>query len=251
MKPSQHGLHRKGRGARENLFCCLAGRGYYTDLLNGPHQLERVVMSKHLSLTIRLSFASIICLVILPVCVYAQRPTAPASELRDPNAEARERQQREAQLRSAELLQPASKSTAPTIPLKQMAEDFKQIQILRNNVVRHLLSEKPLDYKFIANETEEINKRAGRLAEHLDRDTTPTEKKEESAQTEVADDKVKDALIRMCKHIDSFTENPSFKTPDVYDVKQAERARHDLQDVVKLSDGILKTAERLKKTQKN
>lgn len=212
-------------------------------------------MYKHLSRsrTTRLALVSIagLTMFLLPICTYGQQTSAPPSEMRDPNAEARERQQREAQLRSAELLQPVNKKPGPTIPLKQMAEDFKQIQILRNNVVRHLLAEKPLDYKFIANETEEINKRAGRLAERLERDTTSNDKQEESAQTEVADNQVKDALIKLCKHIDSFTENPSFKTPDVYDVKQAERARHDLQDVVKLSDGISKTAERLKKTQKN
>jgi hypothetical protein len=169
--------------------------------------------------------------------------------MRDPFSEVRERQRREAQLRSAEILQPADKKnqSVPAIPLKQMADDFKQIQVLRNSVVRHLLAEKPLDYKFITGETAEINKRAVRLAEHLQSTSAEGEKKEEPTQTEISDDQIKNALIKMCKEIDSFTENPSFKNPEVLDLKEAERARHDLREVVRLSTSINKAAERLNK----
>jgi hypothetical protein len=70
---------------------------------------------------------------------------------------------------------------------KQVREDFRGIQVIRNNVVRHLLSEKPLDYKFIATETEGINKRANRLKAHLAREAVVGEKKDEGKQLELGD----------------------------------------------------------------
>ena len=187
----------------------------------------------------------------VPVGVHAQQTTAPPTEMRDPFAEVRERQRREAQLRSAEILTPADKKAGrPGIPLKQIADDFKQIQILRNNVVRHLLGDKPLDYKFVADESAEINKRAGRLAERLESTGAEDEKKEELQPMEIPEDQIKYALVNMCKRIDSFTENPSFKNAEVFDLKQAEKARKDLREVVQLSSGITKTADRLKKEKK-
>src|SRR5689334_12759699 len=95
----------------------------------------------------------------------AQQTGPPPVGNRDPFAEVRERQQREAQLRSAEMPAEVRKldKRSEEAAAEQMREDFKIIQIRRNNLVRHLLSEKPFDYKFIAGEAEEINKRASRL----------------------------------------------------------------------------------------
>lgn len=172
---------------------------------------------------------------------------------RDPFAEVRERQQREAQLRSAEMLG-ASKTTdrrGAEAAAEQMREDFRRIQILRNKVVRHLQSDKPLDYKFIAEGAEEINKRAGRLKTQLMREAADAEKKPQEKQFEIGDAQVKDALVTMCRRIDSFTENPIFKVPDVVDVQQSAKAGRDLRDVIRLSDAVRKAAERLNKISKN
>lgn len=99
--------------------------------------------------------------------------------VKDPFADVRERQQREAQLRSAEMVGLGKKPDTRDLEAaaKQMSEDFKGIQVMRNNVVRHLLSQKPLDYKFIASETERINKRANRMKAHLTRESVEGEKK--------------------------------------------------------------------------
>jgi hypothetical protein len=199
----------------------------------------------------QLGFAAVVCLLILaPNSVRGQQniPTAPA--VKDPFGEIRERQQREAQLRSAEMMGPARKADTRDFEAgaKQMREDFKAIQVKRNNVVRHLLSEKPLDYRFIVAETEEINKRANRLKAHLTRDSVEGEKKEESKPVELGDDQMKGALVTMCKRIDSFTENPVFKLPDVVDAPQSAQAGRDLRDVILLSQGIVKLAEKLNKT---
>lgn len=171
-------------------------------------------------------------------------PGPPAPGNRDPVGEARERQQREAQLRGLEMLGGAKKEDrrAAEAAAEQMKDDFKNLQVLRNKVVRHLRSEKPLDYKFIAEEAEEINKRAGRMKNYLTRAAAEGEKKE---PVEIGEGQMKDALVTMCKRIDSFTENPIFKEPAVADVNQSAKADRDLRHILLLSDGIKRTAEKL------
>jgi len=132
-----------------------------------------------------------------------------------------------------------------------MREDFRRIQILRNAVVRHLQSGGPLDYKFIARETEEINKRAGRLKTHLVREVPGGENKWPEKPADLDGARLTEALVRMCHRIDSFTENPLFKIPEVIDVKDAERAGRDLRDILRLSEAAGKAAERLVKTSRN
>jgi hypothetical protein len=179
----------------------------------------------------------------------AAPPGPPAPGNRDPVGEMRERQQREAQLRSAEMMGTVrTTDRRGAAAAAQMREDFKSIQILRNKVARHLLSEKPLDYKFVAGEAGEINKRAGRLKSHLLPAPPDGPKKEPEATVEIADEQMRDALATMCKRIDSFTENPLFKVPDVVDVDQTAKANRDLRHIILLSEGIMKTAERLNKT---
>lgn len=199
-------------------------------------------------------FMAAVCVFTLAInSAQAQQTGPPPPGNRDPFAEVRERQQREAQLRSAEMMGGVKKldRRSAEAAAEQMREDFKSIQLLRNKLVRHLLSDKPFDYKFIATETEEINKRANRLKTHLLREVPEGEKKGQEKQVEITDAQMKDALLTMVKRIDSFTENPVFKVPEVVDVQQSAKANRDLRHVILLSDGIRKTAERLSKTDKN
>ena len=59
-----------------------------------------------------------------------------------------------------------------------------------------------------------------------------------------------DALVTMCKRIDSFTENPTFKLLDVVDRRAIPKASRDLRAIIQLSDGIVKAAEKLNKCTK-
>ena len=122
-----------------------------------------------LSKAIWVGFVAVVgLLTLVPNSVKSQNlPASPGA--RDAFSEVRDRQQREARLRSAEMAEPAKKLNTRELEeaAKQMREDFKGIQVMRNNVVRHLQSKKTLDYKFIASEAEEIRKRANRLKAHL------------------------------------------------------------------------------------
>jgi hypothetical protein len=199
---------------------------------------------------VQVGFVAAVCSITLaPNSVQCQQTIPTAPSVKDPFGEVRERQQREAQLRSAEMVGPARKADARDFEAgaKQMREDFKAIQVMRNNVARHLLSGKPLDYKFIAGETQGINKRANRLKAHLTRESVEGEKKEESKPVELGDNQMKGALVTMCNRIDSFTENPVFKLPDVVDAPQSAKAGRDLRDIIVLSGSIVKLVEKLNK----
>ena len=180
-------------------------------------------------------------------------PGPPAPGNRDPFGEARERQRREAQLRSAEMVtgtKPPNRRAAEAAA-EQMRDDFRSLQLLRNQVVRHLQSNQSPDYKLIADKTGEINKRASRLKTHLVPEAAPAgEKKEPEKPADIPDEKLTDALVRMCRRIDSFTENPVFKQPDVVNVEQSAKAGRDLLEVIRLSDGLNRLSERLDKTRK-
>jgi hypothetical protein len=236
------------------LRCCLpVNRGIILASLST--EKRRLVMGTRRgpSPPVAVGFVVAACVFMLAISpARAQQSGPPPVGNRDPFAEIRERQQREAQLRSAEILGGPKKldKRAEEAAAEQMRDDFKAIQVRRNNLVRHLLSEKPFDYKFIATETEEINKRASRLKTHLLREVPEGEKKEENKEVEIADAQMKDALVTMVKRIDSFTENPVFKVPDVVDVEQTVKADRDLRRVILLSEGIRKTAERLSKAQR-
>lgn len=202
-------------------------------------------------------FVGLVCFLALSAgAVVAQQGTAPGPPPpgnRDPFAEVRERQQREAQLRSAEMVGTVKLTDRRSVEVavEQMRDDFRRIQMLRNGMVRHLQSGQPPDYKFIAHEAEEINKRAVRLKTHLLREVPESEKKGPEEQPDLEGARLTEALVRMCHRIDSFTGNPLFKIPEVIDVKEAEKAGRDLRDILQLSEAVGKAAERLRKTGHN
>jgi hypothetical protein len=202
--------------------------------------------------TFALCFAAACVLALAAGEARAQQPPVPGppvTEGRTPIAETRNRQQREAMLRNTELLRPARPGDprGAEAAAEQLREDFRRIQLLRNSVARHVLSGRPLDYKFVGGESEEINKRAARLKSHLLRDA---DGKKEEKPAELADAEVKDALVRMCHLIDSFTENPVFKVLDVVDVEQSARAGRDLLDIIELSGAVRRASERLHKARR-
>jgi hypothetical protein len=209
-------------------------------------------MKNHRALLVvgQLAFSTAVgLLTFTPQAVRGQQTIPSAPAVKDPFGEIREMQRREAQLRGAEIFGPGRRGNTsdPEAGAKQMREDFKAIQVIRNNVARHLLSEKPLDFKFIAEETVAINKRANRLRAYLTLESVEGQKKEESKALELGDNQMKGALVTMCKRIDSFTENPVFKLTEVVDAPQSAKAKSDLRDIILLSDGIVKLAEKLNK----
>lgn len=209
--------------------------------------------------------ATLFLLTVTALAVRAQtgRPAGigpPPAGSRDPFARIREMQQREARLRSAEMTTAESTDQrAMQAAIEQVRQDFKHIQILHNEIVRSLTAAQPLDYGVISEKAGEVNKRANRLKAFLaspppaeeGKARKSEEEKSQRNQIEFNREEMKDALVTLCKRIESFVENPVFKVTGVVDVQQATRARGDLDQIIQISGGVRKGAERLSKTFKH
>jgi len=178
----------------------------------------------------------------------------------NPNLDTRQRQVDEGRLRSAEVDAKANSAADEKnqklleAAIANMKEDFSRIQVVRNDIARNLVARKPLDYTLVSQQTAEINKRANRLNDYI-RARAPEEAKENSLP-EMQREEMIDALVRLCKLIDSFTENPALKNAATIDAKDIPRAKEnkanadrDLLAIIKLSNSLQKKSESLKLSQ--
>jgi hypothetical protein len=138
--------------------------------------------------------------------------------------------------------------------IANMKEDFTRIQVLRNDIARNLVARKPLDYQLISEQTAEINKRASRLNVYMRAHDADGQKENDSE--DLKNDEIVSALVRLCKLIDSFTENPALKNAATIDSKDVAKAKEnkanadrDLLAIIRLSDSLRKQTEKLKITQ--
>jgi hypothetical protein len=173
----------------------------------------------------------------------------------NPNLQDRVRQVNEGRLRSAELDAGVEEENKKRLQaaIVNMKEDFARIQVVRNDIARNLVAHKPLDYKLVSDQTAEINKRTSRLNVYI-RARAP-EDKEQNNSAELKSEEMIGALVRLCKLIDSFTENPSLKNAATVDSKEITKAKEDkanadrdLLAIIKLSSIIQKKSEDLRTT---
>lgn len=169
----------------------------------------------------------------------------PAGPRVDPAAaRIREEQQREMQLRNMGGHGPTDERTVRAAA-KQLGEDFKRIQIIRNDVAGAVVSGATLDFNRVAEQTSEVRKRALRMQTYLGLRPPEVGGGGKTAQTEYDEKQMRDALAKLCHRIDSFVSNPRFKSPSVVDVKGTESASRDIQEIISLSANIKSSAESL------
>jgi hypothetical protein len=173
----------------------------------------------------------------------------------NPNLQDRFRQVDESRLRSAEMDVGADERNQKLLQaaIANMREDFSRIQVLRNDIARNLIARKPLDYKLVSEQTAEINKRTSRLNVYM-RAHVPEDEKDKSP--ELKSEEMIGTLVRLCKLIDSFTENPALKNAATIDSKDIAKAREnkanagrDLLAIIKLSASLQKKSESLRMSQ--
>jgi hypothetical protein len=165
----------------------------------------------------------------------------------NPNVGDRIRQIDEGRLRGAETNVSLEEENQKRLQaaIVNMKEDFKRLQVLRNDIARNLVARKPLEYKLVAEQTAEINKRASRLNVYM-RARAAEEEKPNTAD-DLKNDEMVGALVKLCKLIDSFSENPALKNAATVDSKEVAKskedkasANRDLLAIIKLSAGIQK-----------
>jgi hypothetical protein len=189
---------------------------------------------------------AVACLLIHGAAQAQQVPQPPI--VKDPKAATREQQDREATLRSAEVDAALDKAKArrAEINLDRVKQDYKRIQVLRNEVAHIAIAGVPFDYKAIAERAESINKSAERLKSTLLPNAAESKPPGQKTAAEFNQTEMRSALVRLCKLIDRFVENPSLKNPDVTDAQQVVRAGNDLLSILELSGNVRRSAEKLK-----
>lgn len=174
----------------------------------------------------------------------------------NPNVGDRVRQIDEGRLRSAEVDAGTEERNEKLLAaaIANIKEDFSRIQVLRNDIARNLLAHKPLDYKLVSEQTAEISKRTSRMNIYMRARVAADEK--ENNSPELKSEEMVGALVRLCKLIDSFTENPALKNAATVDTKEVAKAREnkanadrDLLAIIKLSGSLQKKSENLRMSQ--
>jgi len=168
----------------------------------------------------------------------------------NPNLDDRIRQIDEGRLRGAETNVSLEEENQKRLQaaIVNMKDDYKRIQVLRNDIARNLVARKPIEYRLVAEQTAEINKRASRLNVYMQA-RVPEEQKL-STTDELKNEEMVGALVKLCKLIDSFTENPALKNAATIDSKEIAKAKEnranadrDLLAIIKLSASIQKKSE--------
>src|SRR5713101_6727650 len=174
----------------------------------------------------------------------------------NPNLDDRIRQVDESRLRSAEMDVGTEEKNQKLLQaaIANMKEDFSRIQVLRNDIARNLVARKPVDYKLVSDQSAEINKRASRMNVYMRARAAEDEKQDNLA--ELKSEEMVGALVRLCKLIDSFTENPALKNAATVDAREIAKAKEDkahadrdLLAIIKLSASIQKKSENLRTPQ--
>ena len=161
------------------------------------------------------------------------------------------RRERERQLILQPLPAKKDDDSVRLAALKQIKEDFKNIQGLNNTMMAKAWSREELDYDYISDKVSQIRAKAVRLKTNLSLpEAEDVEKKQlDSMVTGVKEFRA--ALLLLDRSIMSFVTNPLFKEGNVVEVNLATKASRDLETVVQLTNRIKKAASALNKISKD
>lgn len=132
--------------------------------------------------------------------------------------------------------------------LAEVNEDFERLRAINDEVKNASLPGSAVNYKTILGNSLEIRKRATRLKTNLT-GLPKAENEEKRRKDSVPADEaqMKSLLSSLNGVMTSFLSNPVFSDMGTLDNQLALRARHDLEDLIELSDVLKKGAEKLGK----
>lgn len=196
-----------------------------------------------------LIFAALCFLTVFSTPILAQRTSRSTGMERRSEEMNRRRDQleREMLLRGVEPKSEDAEEKPAPATVSQVRQDFERIQAVYNEFVRDMASNKPLDYRFVADATAEIKKCSSRLKSHLALPSSDNSGKSRKQQADARDDRIQAELLLLTNHIRSFVTNPLFESSGAIDIKLSTMASQDLEKIIELSDQIRKRADKLNK----
>lgn len=134
----------------------------------------------------------------------------------------------------------------PQVIMAEVNEDFGRLHAINQELKATIKSTAPPDFKHVADSSTEIKKRATRLKANL-LILPPPPKDDKRPKTPDPDD-INPLLKVMDGVLDSFLKNPIFRDVGEIDLQLADKARQDLEVMIKLSDKLRKAAEKCGRT---
>ena len=129
----------------------------------------------------------------------------------------------------------------------QINDDFQRVQVIHNELVRMLQSDKGLDYGRVADLSADLKKRGTRLRENL----VLPQAEETSQQTKrpdvIDDQQVRKNIVSLHDLVVSFVGSPLFKNLGVIDAKVLDQATDNLDKLIDLSEELKREAKLLNK----
>jgi hypothetical protein len=132
----------------------------------------------------------------------------------------------------------AKENVDPKVLFTQVQEDFTAIHVTNNELAEVLERKDPLDLNVVAKPVTEICMRAARLMENLT-ESKMKNREQTQAQNAASPTELKDRLQALDKLIVEFTHNRVFKEESAEDEKLAKPALIDLDQIIKVSNGLL------------
>ena len=188
--------------------------------------------------------AALVFVALLPALARAQssQSAQAAREARRMEMEMRQRALRD--LNQMINKRPA-KAPDPRPDFNEVAEEFKQLQLVNYALAAVTDPRVTLDYARVRKESAEVRKRAARLKSYLSLPEVEAAGKQEKAVEIQTPEALRAAVGRLDSLVNSFAWNPVFQRPDVVDLEQSTKAGRDLAGILSLSERIRKSAEEL------
>ena len=194
--------------------------------------------------TRRLKLATIAALALVALSPAAARAQS-SQAARD--ARRMEMEMRQRTLRDLEKMVNKKRSKAPDArPVyNEVAEEFKQLQLVNYSLAGVADPKATLDYARVRKESAEVRKRASRLKGYLSLPEVEEAKRQEKAAEIQTPEALRAAVGRLDALVNRFVWNPTFQKPGVVDLEQSAKAGRDLNGILDLSERIRKSAEEL------
>ena len=203
--------------------------------------------TRRLGLAARAALAALFAAALAPAAARAQS-TQGAREARE--ARRIDMEMRQRALRDLDRMVNKRRAKPPDLrpAHAEVAEEFKQLQIVNYSLAGVADPSAALDYARVRKESAEVRKRAARLKGYLSLpEVEGDEKREQAAEIETPE-ALRSAVGKLDALVNSFVWNPVFQRPGVVDLEQSSKASRDLAAILSLSERIRKGAEGLGKS---
>ena len=197
----------------------------------------------------KLVFLSLTNLLMLSSIAFAQVLTPVINnEIRDTSSIRRRELELERLKREADKLNLPEESNGRKINFTEIKRDFEGIQKLQSSIVKAYVKGEKVNYNEIGKLSLEMNKRALNLNSNLF--AASVQIKEAEKIDSKTSKSVKNLIIDLDNNVGNFAKSPMFQNLRIVDPAVSEKARLDLEQIIKLSAELNQVADKITKSSK-